>query len=65
MQDMNDTSAKNFSNMWCKILNALVTTNTFNFRNKSERKKLLTQMFNSTLVKLNMPLIHFNHYLYC
>ena len=29
MQDMNGTSAKNFSNMWYKILNALVTTNTF------------------------------------
>ena len=54
MQDMNGTSAKNFPDMRYKTLNALVTINAI--ISEINPKIMLTHMFNSTLVKLNMRL---------
>ena len=56
MQDMNDTNAKTFLNMRYKTLNALVTINAI--ISEINPKIILTHMFNSTLVKLNMRLTY-------
>ena len=56
MQDMNGTSAKIFPDMRYKTLNALVTINAI--ISEINPKIMLTHMFNSTLVKLNMRLTY-------
>ena len=56
MQDMNGTSAKNFPDMRYKTLNALVTINAI--ISEINPKIMLTHMFNSMLVKLNMRLTY-------
>ena len=56
MQDMNGTSAKTFLDMRYKTLNALVTINAI--ISEINPKIMLTHMFNSTLVKLNMRLTY-------
>ena len=54
MQDMNGTSAKTFPDMRYKTLNAPVTINTLIL--EINLKIMLTHMFNSTLIKLNICL---------
>ena len=56
MQDMNGTSAKTFPDMRYKTLNAPVTINAIIL--EINPKIMLTHMFNSTLVKLNMRLTY-------
>ena len=56
MQDMNDTNAKIFLDMRYKTLNALVTINAI--ISEINPKIMLTHIFNSTLVKLNMRLTY-------
>ena len=56
MQDMNGTSVKTFLDMRYKTLNALVTINAI--ISEINPKNMLTHMFNSTLVKLNMHLTY-------
>ena len=53
---MNDPSAKSFLDMRYKTLNALVTINAI--ISEINQKIMLTHMFNTMLVKLNMRLTY-------